>query len=75
MQIGPLHFNLDVSVADMLVVFAAAWAGARIVVGWLRRNLTDRLDLHEQALLNSGWLRRNRKGEIEVRPEFHGGKA
>jgi hypothetical protein len=66
MQIGPVHFNFDVSVADMLVVLGAAWIATRTVVTWLRRNLIDRLQLHEEALIRAGWLRRNRKGELEV---------
>lgn len=66
MQLGPVHFNLEISVADLLVICGAALVGTRTVVGWLKRNLIDRLELHEAALVKAGWLRKNRQGEVYV---------
>lgn len=63
---GPLRFDWNVSVADLLVIIGAVGAAARYVVVALRTVL-HRMDLHEEALIRAGWLRRNNRGQLEVR--------
>jgi hypothetical protein len=67
---GPLHFNWNVSVADLLVILGIVGAAARYIVISLRAVL-HRMDLHEEALIRAGWLRRNMRGELEVRAEYY----
>lgn len=63
------HVDWTINVSNLLAIIGVLWYGARMVIRSVK-DIVERVDIHERALIRSGWLHRTRDGSVEV-TDYH----